>query len=312
MIFIDEYDQVSGINDEITQIGGSKKKDAYSGDRVEMDFGWGGKERKVIFYKQEITNETIDKLPVEMKNADIVFMKLSNYRGDAPTAKALEALKIGGFYISDDIGMFKVKPSSIGFKEISPGHKFAKSTFGNGHLHLYQKIRQEPKIEKVLEFDSVLARIENLRDGFIQNGDAGFEEFQRITDQLSETVRPIYKEKLEDLKKRFDELPHPVKSELRQRTINRLVTASGSIFLVVGAYGRYGLDKEYVENSIWNETNHLIPMPIELASRDAQHSNAPGADDIKRWEGRLREQLNRYIEDRRKDFREVLRIGVRP
>ena len=45
MIFIDEYDQVSGINDEITQIGGNKKKDAYSGDRVEMDFGWGGKEK---------------------------------------------------------------------------------------------------------------------------------------------------------------------------------------------------------------------------------------------------------------------------
>ncbi len=326
MSYIDEVDCVRQISDNVKQVGGRYRRELGLGeDRTEINFKWNKEDRKLIFHKLNITNETIGQLQADMQDIDVVFLKFSVYKGYVPTEKAIEALKIGGFFISDASSSplhlgedSSLTPNSLGLKEIplKSSHNSFKWMGGGNSLLLYQKTRQMPKIGEMLEFDELFGRIRSIRNGLINDEDVGSSKSENGTGQFSELVGRGYKKKLIDLKRRFDELPSEAREEIKRRTISILVDAPDMKLDAydihsLGGYFEPGYERRIIVDS---ETGRLVPISESLARKlnleDTQHGRELSIEDVNRWEKTIQKQFERYVEDRRNDFREVFKDGV--
>ncbi len=312
MILVDWVDQKDAIKESIKQIGGNITKESSSGNRTEAYFDWNGKSRKLIFYILDINNETVNRLSkegqslnqlyAEMKGIDVIFTKYSNcaLQRYEPLAKVIEELRIGDYYISCGQSMKWLAdslskaftPNCFGFEEVSiREYRWAD---GGIESHLYRKMRPLSGVREMLEVDGLLFSINGIRNGMLEE-DVSFER-----------ARPAYKEKLEDMKRKFDELSPEVREELKQVIVNMLIESSGNIC----SYGA-ALRPEYNGYIYIGEGGKLVPTPEMLLEfsgmKDAQHGEAPSADVLNEWIKELEERYARYLKDRREDFREVFK-----
>jgi hypothetical protein len=285
-VYVDKEDRVSAIKDEIRKIGGEVKKESTLQNRTELEFDWNGKSRKLIFYKLNISNDTIDQLLPEMRDTDVYFSKKPETPSSKVQERAINSLKLGGFYISDS-EVDKI----LGFEEVQLNEKSKISDypFGSGNLHLYRKIRNVPEIGKIMEFSDFLDDVESTRNGST-NG---------VSENIIERSMKTYRKILLEFKQVFISLPEEVKGELRQRTVNKLFNAHGDMSQVLDSPESFTRQYEYQKSLARMLYRGVLREEeiehFEILIEDAQKSpNRPTA-----------QQLDKFIEEGKKAFKEV-------
>jgi hypothetical protein len=285
-VYVDRNDMISGIKKEIPKMGGEVKEGSALQNRAQLEFEWNGKSRKLIFYKLDIGNDTIDKLLPEMRDADVYFSKKPEKPGSKVQESVIKSLKLGGFCISDS-EVDKI----LGFEEIPLDEKFKSDdyAFGSGNLHLYRKTRDTPEIGKIIEFGKFLDDVESTRNGSI-NG---------VSENVMQQSMKTYKGFLIDLKKAFNSLPEEAKGELKQRVLDKLFNAPGDMSQVLDSPENYTKQYEYHKSLARMLYRGVLSEQeiehFEMLIEDAQKSpNRPTA-----------QQLDKFIEEGKKVFREV-------
>jgi hypothetical protein len=285
-VYVDKKDMVSDIKNEIKKIGGEVKEESALQNRTQLEFEWNGKSRKLIFYKLDISNDTTDKLPPEMKDTDVYFSKKPEKPGSKVQEIAINSLKLGGFCVSDS-EVDKI----LGFEEVPLNEKFKSGDypFGSGHLHLYRKIRDTPEIGKIIEFDNFLDDVESTRNGSVHG----------VGENVIERSMKTYREFLINLKQAFNSLPEEVKDEFRHRIVNKLFNAPGDMSQVLDSPENYTRQYDYQRSLAIMLYRGALPEReiehFEMLIENAQNSpDRPTA-----------QQLDKFIEEGRKVFREV-------
>jgi hypothetical protein len=285
-VYADKRDMVSTIKDEIRKMGGEVKKESTLQNRTELEFEWNGKSRKLIFYKLNISNDTIDQLPPEMKDSDVYFSKKPETPGSKVQERAINSLKLGGFCISDS-EVDKI----LGFEEVQLNEKFKSDdyAFGSGGLHLYRKIRNIPEIGKIMEFSDFLDDAESTRNGSIHG----------VSENVIERSMKAYRKILMDFKQVFNSLPEEVKGELRQRAVNKLFNAPGDMSQVLDSPENFASQYEYQQSLAQKLYRGVLPEQeiehFEMLIEDARTS--PNRPTV--------QQLDKFIEEGKKVFKEV-------
>ncbi|QQG44223.1 MAG: hypothetical protein HYW86_05185 [Candidatus Roizmanbacteria bacterium] len=223
------------------------------GKRV-VKFDWGGRERTVVMYAEDATKFT----PQEIENGNaFTIIKAPTPFGRTQDSDSvpgniwaveshgniLKQLALGGFihwvptqYLNQDIIGFKnlIKPK----KSDDPLYPYK-----NGYP-LYQKVTNEPNVEKLMKIDDSLAITQYLRDG-------GY------TLSINDQTLGFYEDRLKELRQKFDGLPLAKQKEvipilnkfLRSKTITEEQKKN------LRQFGRgYGLDDEVKMKEYWEKT----------------------------------------------------------
>lgn len=199
--------QDKGIPDEIKELGGEILSETIegimgSGGRKTIKFLLEGVERKITLYAEDATKFE----PEELKNgASFIIIKRPtpasrgrNYEevpGDVDRpenmAKIYKALAVGGFFMRDPNVILPL--SIFGFKEILKKE--------DEEFPLYQKVKEEPEIEKLLRFDRDLQISEAKRYG-------------TWIDRVDESTIDSYRESVKKLRELFEKLDSEKQKEI--------------------------------------------------------------------------------------------------
>jgi hypothetical protein len=285
-LYVDKNDMISDIKKEIPKMGGEVKKESTLQNRTELEFEWNGKSRKLIFYKLDINNDTIDQLLPEMKDTDVYFSKKPEHTTFKVQERAINSLKLGGFYISDS-EVDKI----LGVEEVllNGKSKISDYPFGSGSLHLYRKIRNVPEIGKIIEFSDLLDDVESTRNGSIHG----------VSENVTERSMNIYRKMLLDFKQIFNSLPDEVKGELRQRAVNRLFNAPGDMSQVLDSPENFASQYEH-QRSLARKLYRGVLREEEIEHFEILIENAQNSPNRPTVQ-----QLDKFIEEGKKVFKEV-------
>jgi len=286
LIFIDSRSLAKDLLDEIRRIGGNVNNLSQSGNRLEVNFEWERRERKLIFRQLEIGKDTLKELSEEIKGGyDVYFEKLTGGTGEYTVREIfIRNLRKGGFSISD-AGMGE----SLGFEAIQLEKKFSEVPyrFGYSPLTLQLKTADMPAVKEILDFNEQLLGLEWLRNGALMG----------IVGEKAEKSLSYYRERLTKLRDfvRSGVFPPDVRKELEKRTVDKLYDAPG--------------DMSKVWNSMEAEVRHQDSLRYIAGGKLLPRDEEELEEKIKAMESSVdrptREQLERYIERGREIFREV-------
>jgi hypothetical protein len=202
-------------DNEIIEIGGKIKSVetegilGQGGKRI-VKFNWGGKERTLTEYAEDATKCT----PQELKNgASFVVIKAPTPAGrigsKEPPGNIMSEQNLARIYRNLSVGGFihwgptqSLKPETLGFEELldKPLSDDRLQPYKYGYP-LYQKIKDEPHMLQLLNFDKELATALYIKDGV-------------YTLEINEHTLGYFEDQLKEIKELYIKLPIEKQQEI--------------------------------------------------------------------------------------------------
>lgn len=287
LILVDKDPHGVNILREIKEVGGQVTNVFQIGNKTEFDFVWNGRNRKLVFHNVEINKESIDKLLAEVGQYDVYFEKKSQGFGASEiTEKLLGNLKPGGHAITD----FELD-SHIGFEKHQLDEKFEGESYwyGNHHLNIHRKLRNVKGMGLRLHLNRALFNADYTRNG----GYIGIDE------NAYEPTFRTYREQLLDLRRTYEAIPAETKEEvedkenIKREIVERLYKAKGDMSKVLNS-----------PENLERQLQHLIEMRA-LSSESHELFVERIREAYSSPNRPTEQQLERFVEEGRKVFREV-------
>ncbi len=299
--FIDKRPMATEIVGQIKGINGDHITTSPSGNKKEIEFELEGKVRKITSIRAHITDDTINKLPIEKGGYDVYFEKASeSLSGVKVMAAPIRWLKIGGHYISDSEFPDYLLPL-LGLEEIKLDKKFYNYTIDSFNMHLYHKTEDKPMLEEILHFNELFSNVAEIRNGAFHGISEKEQEYRvpiKGTIRVIKTIPfeyslKVYEEKLSELKQVFDSLPETSKKLLEPIIINTLYKSAGDMPKVLNSPENLEsqLERFRARRNLTPETEERYTKKIKEARESPDRPTA--------------EQLEKFIEEGKKVFKEV-------
>jgi hypothetical protein len=280
----DKNQQTDDIIKEINDIGGHVQKVSPQENKIEIEFEWDGKNRKVIFHHIDIDKNNVDKLLADVGQYDVYFEKKSEGLSDDPEMreKFIRNLKIGGhaildYQVDDHIGLEK--------EQLDSKYDGEDYQYGDGRMRIHRKRRSVRGAAHISHFNKAFSSAIYRRNG----GYSGVDD-----DALGRFKDPKggYESDLIKLKVLYNSIPEE----------NREEKASIKAEMI----------KELYDNEIDKSTIPKSPQNIQLQidflrGKKALTSEKYGElmEEMRNYREPTEQQLERFIEEGRKIFREV-------
>ena len=221
----------------IENTGGTIQNQSSFGDKNEIYFEWGGKDRKVVFHQGDVDNSNIDKLLADVGQYDIYLEKKSDRLGNDPEirAKLLGNLKIGGHAILD----YEAE-RHIGFEQERLASKYERADYKYGYyrMRVYRKDKSVSDPLHMMRFNETFSDVVSSRNG----GDLGVDE------SALEIFKRVYPGQLAELKALYDAIPEAKEKEsIKKEIIKELYEKEVDISQVFGTRESYRREIEYLD-----------------------------------------------------------------
>ncbi|NYZ76672.1 hypothetical protein H0N98_05500 [Candidatus Micrarchaeota archaeon] len=280
----DKNQQTEYITKEINDIGGHVQKVSPSENKIEIEFEWDGKNRRVIFHQINIDKNNVDKLLADVGQYDVYFEKKSQGLSSDPqiTEKFMGNLKTGGHAILDyradnHIGLEK--------EPLDSKYNGEDYQYGDGRMRIHRKRRSVRSAAHIIHFNKEFSKTVYRRNG----GYGGVDD-----DALGRFKDPKdgYGSDLIKLKALYNAIPEE----------NREEKASIKAEMIKELYDNE-IDKSMIQGSPQNIQGQIDFLRGKKALTSEKYGEL--MEEMRNYREPTEQQLEKFIEEGKKVFKEI-------